>query len=428
MKKIITVLFGVFYSVAVMAQVSLSECQKLARDNYPLIKQYDLIKSSTSYSILNAKKTYLPQVSFSGQATYQSDVMAFPDEFTSLFAQMGGLEMEGLNKDQYKVSLEVSQNIWDGGESKAKQKLHEAEGDVESKNIEVEMYSICERINAIYFGILLLEEQRTQNKLMQELLESNLEKVITLRENGVAMQSDADAVSVEILYAKQQYTKIDASITAYRQMLAIFTNNKAITSEVLAKPLAQAVVSSEVNRPELKLLESQNLKIQAQKDIINSSIKPRFGAFANGFYGNSGFDMFKDMMHSEWSWNYMVGVRMQWNIGRYYTKKNSINKLSTTQKQLNNRRETFLFNLSLQTAQEQIAIDQIGEVMKDDDKIIALRTSIRKGTEAKLKNGVVDINDLLREITAESLAKMTKKTHEIELLKKIYDLKNTINN
>lgn len=427
MKKIITVLFGVCYSVGVMAQVSLSECQKLARDNYPLIKQYDLIKSSTSYSILNAKKTYLPQVSFSGQATYQSDVMAFPDQFTTLFAQMGGIEMEGLNKDQYRVSLEVNQNIWDGGLSKAKQKLHEAEGDVESKNIEVEMYSIRERVNALYFGILLLEEQLTQNKLMQELLESNLEKVITLRKNGVAMQSDEDAISVEILYTKQQSIQIDASITVYRQMLTIFTNNKVITSEVLIKPVAQGLVSNEVNRPELKLLESQNLMIQAQKDIVNTSIKPRFGAFANGFYGNPGFDMFQDMLHSQWTWNYMVGVKMQWNFGGYYTKKNSINKLSTSQKQLNNRRETFLFNLSLQTAQEQAAIDQIERVMKDDDKIIALRTSIRKGSEAKLQNGIIDINDLLREITAESSAKITKTTHEIELLKNIYDLKNTIN-
>lgn len=427
MKKITTLLFVACCSVVAMAQVSLDECQELARDNYPLIKQYELIKSSTEYSVSNAKKIYLPQISFSGQATYQSAVPSFPDALVALLTQSGAT-MDGLNKDQYRVGIEVNQTIWDGGASKATQELYRAEGAVESENIEVEMYSIRERVNALYFSILLLEEQSTQNRLMQELLESNLGKVQTLRENGVAMQSDEDAISVEILYTKQQYTQIDASIAVYRQMLAIFTNNKALENEVLTKPQPQSPVSDDVYRPELKLLESQNLVIQAQKDIVKTSTKPRFMAFANGFYGNPGLDMFQDMIHSQWTLNYMVGVKMQWNLGGYYTKKNSVNKLATAQKQLDIRRETFLFNISLQSTQERAAIDKIERVMKDDDKIIALRTSIRKSSEAKLQNGVININDLLREITAESMAKITKTTHEIELLKSIFDLKTTINN
>ena len=427
MKRMIVILLGICYFMGVEAQVSLSECQELARANYPLIKQYDLVKSATAYSITNAKRSYLPQVSLSGQATYQSDVMAFPEEFTAMFSQMG-VAMEGLNKNQYKVSLEVNQNIWDGGQSKAEQKLLDAEGKVETQKIAVELYAIQARVNALYFGILLLDEQLAQNNLLQELLASNLEKVNALRQNGVALQSDQDAISVEILYAKQQHIQIESKATAYRQMLAIFTNRKSLTGDQLIKPSIERPVSKEVNRPELQLFDIQFAKFDAQKQLLNTSTRPRFGAFAQGFYGNPGLNPFNDMLYNEWTWNYMVGVKMQWNFGGYYTKKNNMRKLSIAQQQLNTQRETFLFNTSLQTSQEQAAIDQIQRVMTDDDKIIALRTSIRKQTEARLQNGVIDIHALLREIMTESVAKITKSTHEIELLKSICDLKNSTNN
>ena len=427
MKRVISIVLGICCSVGAVAQVSLRACQQLARANYPLIKQYDLVKSATSYSISNAKRSYLPQVSLSGQATYQSDVMAFPKELEAMFSQMG-VAMEGLNKDQYRVSLDVNQTIWDGGQSKAQQKLLKAEGKVSAQKIAVELYSIQERVNALYFGVLLLDEQLAQNNLLLDLLASNLARVTALLQNGVAMQSDKDAISVEILYAKQQRIQIESKAIAYRQMLAIFTNKKSLTDDQLIKPSIALPTSHAVNRPELQLFDIQSVTLEAQKKLINTATRPRFGAFAQGFYGNPGLDLFNDMVYNEWTWNYMVGVKMQWNISGYYTKKNRIRKLSIAQQQLHTQRETFLFNTSLKTSQEQAAITQIQRVMTDDDKIIALRTAIRKQTEARLQNGVVDINALLREITTESIAKITKSTHEIELLKTIYDLKNTTNN
>ena len=427
MKKIILMLCGVCGYIGATAQVTLSECQRLARENYPLIKQYSLIEASTNYSISNAGKSYLPQISLSGQATYQSDVMAFPEEMSAMFSQMG-LEMSGLNKDQYRVGIDISQHIWDGGRSNSQQKIHEAEGAVAMQQIEVESYSIRRKVNTLYFGILILEEQLFQNKVLQELLESNYNKIATLIENGVAMQSDADAIRVEILSTQQQRVQMNATSVAYRQMLALFTGEQSLLQEVLLKPDATMVTTKEIKRAELQLFDSQYLSIEAQKQLSNSSTRPTFKAFASGFYGNPGLNYFEDMISDQFTWNYMVGVKMQWNFGEYYTKKNKLRKLSIAQQQVNNRRELFLFNTSLQTTQEQQAIDKMQQIMRGDEQIIELRTSIRKAAEAKLQNGVVDVNDLLREITAENVAKATKMVHEIELLKNIYDLKNTTNN
>lgn len=426
MKKSVLLLSLAIMSMSVSAQVSLEECQKLARDHYPLIKQYDLISQTTAYSVSNAKRSWLPQVSLTAQATYQSEVMAYPAQMSALFAQMG-YEMKGLNKDQYKIAVEVNQSIWDGGQSAAQRKLAESEGMVSRQSLEVEMYALRERVNALYFGILLLDEQQAQNQLVREVLESNKKKLEGLIRNGVAMPPDMDAVAVELLSNQQRFTQIETTRQAYAKMLAIFTGRASLTQEKLIKPEVQNVISGEIRRTELQLFDAQKQGLQAQKGVINSSVTPKLGVFAQGFYGNPGLNLFQDMLDNTWTWNYIVGVKLQWNFGGYYTRRNNIHRIDHAQTQVDLRRDVFLFNTSLQMTQQQAAMEKMKRMISDDEKIIALRTSIRKVAEQKLANGVLDINDLLREINAENLARIEKSSHEIEMLNKLYDFKNTVN-
>ena len=195
---------------AAYGQLTLEECQVMARNNYPAIKQYGLIEQITDYSIANATKAYLPQVTFVAQATYQSDVASFPDQMTAMYEQIG-IHMKGLNKDQYRVTLEVNQTIWDGGVSKASQDMAKAEGDLSRQSLEVELYTLRDRINNLYFGILILSEQLMQNTLFQELLESNLKTVNACVQNGIALPSDVNVIKVELLSAAQQRTQIESA-------------------------------------------------------------------------------------------------------------------------------------------------------------------------------------------------------------------------
>ena len=71
--------------------------------------------------------------------------------------------------------------------------------------------------------------------------------------------------------------------------------------------------------------------------------------------------------------------------------------------------------------------EQMEEVMRYDDEIIRLRSTIRKRTEAQVTNGEGSVNDLLRDINAEDRARRNRTAHEVEWLKNIYDLKYTIN-
>ena len=410
------------------AQVTVDECQRMAQENYPLIRQYDLVEKMTGLSVSNAAKAYLPQVTLSAQATYQSDVASFPSEIENLFSLIG-VDMHGLNRDQYRVMLDVSQMIWDGGATKARKEMERAEGEVSRQNIAVELYALGKRVNDLYFGILLLEEQLAQNGEMRRLLQENYDKVSAMISNGVALPSDLDAVEVELLTSQQQRVQIESSLAVYRKMLAILVGDENIEQATLTKPAYTDVwtESGIDERPEMRLFDAQISRLDAQRRGINASIMPQFGAFAQGFYGNPGLNMFNDMIENRWTWNYIVGVRMQWNISSFYTRKNSLSKLDLARKQVENTRETFRFNTALQLSEEQQTVERLQKVAADDAKIIALRTSIRQAAEAKLQNGVISVSDLLAELTKENNAKITHSIHEIELLKSIYDIKLTRN-
>ena len=421
---LINVLAVCFYSA--QAQFTLDECQALARNNYPLIKQYGLIEQITDYTLANADKAWLPQVTFSAQATYQSDVASFPDQMTTLYEQVG-IHMKGLNKDQYRVALEVNQTLWDGGASKAQKDVAKADGDLSRQSLEVELYTLRDRINNLYFGILILSEQLIQNTLLQELLESNLQIVNAHVSNGTALQSDVNVIKVELLSAKQQRTQIESAKEAYCKMLSVMIGKPITGSDTLIKPMPQSFTSGLNNRPELQLLHTQSAQFEAQKRALNTSVMPRVGVFAQGFYGNPGLNLFKDMTENKWTWNYIAGIRLQWNIGNYYTLKGNMQKLSLAQQRVESQRETFLFNTDLQTIQQRNAIEKMHKVMADDSEIIQLRRAIRETSEAKYANGTVTVSDLLRDIIAENQSMQLKALHEIEWLKNIYDLTNMLN-
>ena len=425
MKRIALLCGCLLAGLSAGAQVTLDECRRLAREHYPEIRQYDLVRRTEEYTLSNARRAWLPQLSFAAQATWQTEVPSFPNALAGMLAQQG-IDMPGMNKDQYKAALELNQTLWDGGKSEADKRIARAEAAEQARSADVDLYALQGRVDNLFFGILLLDERIAQTQLTLDLLRSNLEKVRALQRNGVAMQSDADAVEAELLTVNQQLTQVAASRDSYRRMLEIFTG-RPLGGEQLERPDASEPRSMESSRPELALFDATADKLTAQERLVKAATRPHFGLFAQGYYGYPGMDYFQSMMSPDWSWNAMAGVKMSWNFGAYYTRKNSLAKLRTAKEQVEMQREIFLFNTRLQTAEESGDIARLRKALAADDRIVALRRSVREAAESKLRNGVIDTDDLLRKITDEAAAATARSAREIELLKTIYELKHTIN-
>ena len=422
MKKL---LFLLMLPLTMQAQ-TLQECQEAAEHNYPLIRQYDLIGKTTQLTVENIGKGWLPQVSASAQATLQSDVASWPEQMQSVYQQMG-LNMKGLKKDQYRIGIDVNQTVYDGGFIRSQKEIAQRQGAIEEAQTEVTMYQVRSRVNEMYFALLLLDEQITLNADLQELLSSSEKKLESMFKHGTAAESDYLSVKAERLNVVQQATNLQAQRRTLAMMLSTFCG---IEVQQVQKPVQYSAMSSKqsMQRPELKVIEAQLRLADAQEKSLDAALMPKVGVFAQGFYGYPGYNMFEDMMHHRWSLNGMVGARLSWNIGALYTRKNDKAKIQLQREMAATSRDVFLFNNNLEQMQQNENMERYRRLMADDDEIIALRSSVRKAAESKLAHGIIDVNDLLKEINAENSAQVQKSIHEIEMLKEMYNLKITTNN
>ena len=422
MKKI---LFIMMLLPAWAAGQTLDECQRAAERNYPLIRQYGLIEKTTELTVANIQKGWLPQLSASAQATYQSDVTAWPDEMKTMMTGMG-IDMKGLKKDQYRVGIDVQQTVYDGGAISSQKQVARSQGKVQEAQTEVNLYAVRRRVNELYFSLLMLEEQMLLNRDLQELLAANERKLQAMVKGGTAAESDWQNVRAERLNVVQQATSLESQ---KRMLTALLSTFCGMEVKSVRKP--EGITTQLQNtgqRPEMRLFDAQLRLADAQEKGLNSALMPRLGVFAQGYYGYPGLNMFDDMMRHRWSLNGVIGARLTWNIGALYTRKNDKAKLQLQREMTESNREVFLFNNRLEQIQQQEEIARYRKLMADDEQIIALRSAVRKAAESKLAHGIIDVNDLVREINQENAARVQQSMHEIEMLKEIYDNKFTTNN
>ena len=408
---VLLVLLSVFNSAHAL---TIETCQEKAKANYPLINQFGLIEQTADYTISNANKGYLPQLSLSAKGTYQSDAISIT---------IGAMQMNQ-DKDQYQAVLEANQLIWDGGIISAQKKITKAGSEVEKQKLEVDLFNLNERVNQLFFGILLLDEQIKQTGILQEELEVNYKRLVAFKQNGVANQSDLDAIKVEQINADQHKIELESTQKAYKIMLGALMG-MPVKDDVLEKPEMDLAILNDTtnNRPELKLFDAQKNLFESQKSLLNAGNLPKLGLFGQAGYGKPGLNM----LSNSFSDFYIGGIRLSWNFSGLYTQKNNINKLEVNKKSVDIQKETFLFNTDLKTKQQQTEIEKLQNVLTNDDEIIRLRENIKKASNAKLDNGTLTVPDLIRDINAENQAKQTKSLHEIQLLMTVYQLKNNIN-
>ena len=370
----------------------------------------------------NIQKGWLPKVSASAQATLQSDVPAFPDGFQKLYQQMG-ITMEGLERDQYRVGIDVQQTVYDGGSIKSQKEIARRQGELQSRQNEVTMYNVRRRVNEMYFSLLLVDEQIRLNADLQTVLEGNEKKLAAMLKGGTASESDWQNVKAERLNVVQQMTGLKSQRTALVRMLSTFC---AMEVNRLVKPEIPENTGSTVNlRPELKTIDAQLRLADAKEKALDATLMPRLGVFAQGYYGYPGYNMFEDMTGRKLSWNGIIGARLTWNIGALYSRKNDKAKLQAERETAEANRERFLLDNKMEQIQQNENISRYRQLMTDDEEIISLRSSIRKAAESKLAHGIIDVNDLVREINSENKARVEQCIHEIEMLKEIYNLKIT---
>lgn len=399
--------------------LSLEDCYRLAQSNYPLIKKQNLIDASRDYTIANVSKLYLPQLNIMGQVSHQSETFSFPDALSSA----PGIVLPEISKDQYKVQGEVSQLIFDGGQLRSQKEMAVANADMQKQQLAIDLYSLKNRINQIYFSILLMDGQLKQNSLRKEDLQLAVDKMVAAVENGVAFRSNVDELKAELSAVESASIEFKENRDAYLQMLSVFIGKTISDASQLAEPVELASYN-EIKRPELNLFTIREKTYDIQEKRLRSDYLPKFSAFFQGAYGRPTLNIIADKADF---W-YIGGFRLNWAFGSLYTLANSKKILNLDRQSLDAERETFLFNTNLELTQQSAQVEKYRKLIQEDEKAIAFRASVKESAKAQLDNGVITVRDFIAQLNAENLARQTQILHRIQLLQATYNLKYTSGN
>lgn len=415
---IITIILSSVGFIKAQSTITLDECYAKSRENYPLILQKEYIAKSKEFNVSNVWNGYFPQITINAQATYQSDV-------TSLPITIPGMSIDKLTKDQYKVVADVTQTIYDGGIMSSQSGLQSSLADIDDQKIEVELIKVKERVNQIYFGILLLDAQLTQINFVKNDLNASLAKLIAALENGTAMKSDVEIIKAELLKTDQKEIELTSSRKAYLDMLGLLINQQLNEKTKLVQPVSNKVTSeAEINRPELKLFSAQQNLIENQDGLSISKILPKASLFFQGGYGKPTLNM----LVNEFDWFYIAGARFTWPISNLYNYGNESEINEINKNIIETQKQSFLLNTSIAIKQQLEELDKLKQLINVDKEIIALRTSVKESAKAKLDNGVITSNDFIRELNAEDSAIQNLAIHQIQLLLAEYNYNITIGN
>lgn len=384
----------------------LEQAYMLAQQHYPVIHQRDLIRQTTGFTLENLQRGYLPQLSLSGQATYQSEV-------TGVEIPLPGISLATVNKDQYKLLADLNQLIYDGGMIREQKKIQRLQEDAEQQKVEIELYKLKERISQLFLGILFLDEQLKQVELIKTDLNTGIKKVEAQVQNGVAFQSNLNSLKAELLKAEQRAIELKSSRKGYCEVLAMFIHQPITENTRLEKPQPDwGGRLPDLQRPELKLFSMQEKLIEGQRQMVDSKLKPKANLFFQGGYGKPGLNFLKN----EFSFFYITGIRFQWAFGSLYTQKREKKIIDLNRQSVEVQKEIFLLNTHAQLRQQLAEIEKLYQLIDTDQGIIELRSKIKEAARAQLENGILTANDYLREVTAEDLARQSLITHQIQLL------------
>ena len=350
-----------------------------------------------------------------GQATYQSEVTDLSKSVVGVLPLPPNISLPTIDKEQYKVVGEVSQLLYGGGAIRSQKVITKAQTAVQIQAVETQLYNLKQRVSNLYFGILLIEAQRTQNQLNTQTLQSQLNKAEVALQNGTTLPSNVAELKAEILRVAMQSTEYEATQASYLQMLSIFIGKELTSATQLTLPaseLASKPLSSENLRPELKAFQLQESLLKAQEKQLNSEYMPKLSAFFQGGYGRPTLNI----LNNQADFYYITGVRLQWNLSPLYNLSSKKNILRLSRESLLADRDTFLRNTQLDLTQQSEQLKKLQKLIEQDKENVALHQIITQAAQVQLDNGVITTHEYLQKINAQHLAQQTLQLHQIQLI------------
>lgn len=407
MRKLIFILGLTLQITAYTQSYTLPVIESLAIQNYPLIKQSDLLNKTTLLSVENIQRALYPQITINGQASYQTDV-------TSIQIPIPGFSPSALSKDQYRATIDVQQNIYDGGVNKTMTQIVQAGNKVALLKNEVNIYQLKERVTQLYCSILYTQSVIGQIELINKDLSQALSKVEALYKNGLVFNNNVLQIKAQILKNQQKLTEVIASKKIVLDALGLLTNTNFKLSTPFEMPNTILAVDNqpEYERPEFRLFDAQKNNIQSQLALVDAKNNPKISAFLQTGYGRPALNMLKN----DFALFGIGGIRLQWSLGNFYTAKREKTILQNQTLLVQNEKETYSLNHRIELQKYLDEIEKLNSLIVSDKELIELRDQIKNTSLVQLNNGVITANDYLKEVNEYDQANQLLIQHQTQVV------------
>lgn len=381
--------------------ISLFDCFEWAVNNYPLYSQKNLNDQVSQYRISNISKSWLPSVNANGQATYQSDVIE-----TSFFTAP---------HDQYKLYLNINQNIYDGGISRQQKEMEYTNLDLSQQQLEVNFHNLKQQVSSVYFSLVMITKSHEQLNLMLNDLKEKHKAIEVAVNNGAALPSSEQSLRAEILTLQQQSDELVNKKNSLIDVLKQLTGKDINNETLLSVPEMTEMNDSLQPRPEMRLFDYQQQLIDNNIGLSQSLKRPKFYAYSEAGYGKPGLNFLNDKFETY----YIVGLGLKWNLFDWGELKNNKRSAEAQKNIIELKKDDFNRNIDIALQNELAYIKNFQDAIDKDKEITALRSEIAAGAFSRFKNGTATATDYITEVNAELKAKLQMEIHKISLVQSL---------
>jgi outer membrane protein TolC len=418
MKKLLTI-WGSSFFLMLQAfpqntdSISLVECLSWAETKFTGNKQAHPLEQASDFRIKNYNRLWLPSMGLAGQATYQSEIVQFR-AFDPVSQSIVPID---LPLDQYKLQLEFSQQLFDGGLTRARKDMEKGSKEINLQQIAVERNGFRQAINHLYFSVLLTDKGYEIITLSLEELKEKIAVMRALVDHGALLAGNLMVMEAEELFLRQKLLEISHSRISMLNQLSVLLDTVINPSTRFLKPAFFQSRRDSILRPEHRLYDLQKQQLVAGKKLLTAADMPRLFAFSQAGYGRPGYDFLSETFHDY----YLVGIGLKWDFFNYGETGRQKKIIDLDQQLVDIRRESFDKSIASSMVAELENINKFREMIEMDRKIIALRRDVTSSSFARLTKGVITPTDFLAAMNAETEARLQLENHEIMLLQSIYN-------
>jgi len=413
MKRFLILIFILALAIRLSAQdtLTIDYCYGQAEKNYPLAEQTGLFESSSNLRIKNLNKNYLPTMNLNGSASLQSDVTSVSLNLPKTFP---AISFPSPDKDQYKLSLDVNQSIYDGNVTSYQKKLEKFNLQADQKNVQIQLYQLKDQVNQLFFTLFLLQENERLLKNSRGTIEIKLKEIRSAVSNGTQLQSSADALDAELIQIDQQLQGIATDRRSTFRMLSELISVPVNEAAVLKLPdISITAFTYENRRPENDLYDVQQGKTSLMKSMVSSKWNPKLVAFGQVGYGKPGFNMLSNDFTTFW----IFGGKLTWNFWNWNQNRNEKRVYDIQNQIISTQKESFDKNLRIAAERNLAEIVKLTDILATDDTLIGLRSRIARTASSQVDNGVITSSDYVSRFNEEVQARLNKELHRIQLVK-----------